>query len=308
MRKGSEKLAHTYSIVAMDEKTGEIGVAVQSHWFSVGSVVSWGEAGVGVVATQAMVNPAFGPKGIEMLKAGMRPAEIVKLLTKEDEGREMRQLAVLNANGQVATYTGHRCIAEAGHAVGKGYSCQANMMLKDTVWTAMAKAFESSTAPLPERLLAALEAAQVEGGDIRGKQSASMLVFKGVASEKPWDDKLVDLRVDDSPRPLVELKRILTIHRAYEKMNQGDVEMEKGDMRAAMDCYSVAEKMFPENLEMRFWQGVTLANNGKMKEASAVLAPVFKKDMNWRTLMERLPKAGLLKVDPKELGTRRGKG
>jgi uncharacterized Ntn-hydrolase superfamily protein len=307
MRKGSEALIHTYSIVARDERTGEIGMAVQSHWFSVGSVVGWGEAGVGVVATQAMTNPAFGPKGIEMLRAGKRPADIVRVLTSEDEGREMRQLAVLSAKGDVAAHTGSRCIAEAGHVVGKGYSCQANMMLKDTVWKAMAKAFERSKAPLAERLLAALEAAQAEAGDIRGKQSASMLVFKGASTGKPWDDKLVDLRVDDCSEPLVELKRLLKIHRAYERMNQGDVEMEKGDMNAAMECYSAAEGMFPENLEMRFWQGVTLANNGRVKEASAVLAPVFRKDKNWRLLTERLPKAGLLKVDPKELTRRRSK-
>ncbi|MGD1059953.1 MAG: DUF1028 domain-containing protein [Methanomassiliicoccales archaeon] len=302
-----ERLSHTYSIVARDEKTGEIGVAVQSHWFSVGSVVGWGGAGIGVVATQAMVNPAFGPKGLELLRAGKGPSQIVKELTSGDDGREMRQLAVLNAEGEVSAYTGPRCIAEAGHVVGKNFSCQANMMLTDTVWKAMARAFERSTAPLPERLLVSLEAAQAEGGDIRGKQSASMLVFKGASSGKPWDDKLVDLRVDDSAEPLVELKRILGIHRAYEKMNQGDLEMEKGDMGSAMKCYAAAEKMFPENLEMMFWEGVTMANNGKVNEASKVLATVFRKDRNWRTLMERLPKAGLLKADPKELMKKRGR-
>ncbi len=301
MRKGSEGLIHTYSIVARDEESGEIGMAVQSHWFSVGSVVGWGEAGVGVVATQAMTNPAFGPKGMDLLRAGKGPAFVVKKLTSEDEGREMRQLAVLSASGKVAAHTGSKCIAEAGHAIGKGYSCQANMMLKNTVWTAMAKAFESSTGQLAERLLATLEAAQAESGDIRGKQSASMLVFRGASTGRPWDDKLVDLRVDDSDEPLIELKRLLKTHRAYEKMNQGDLEMEKGDMSAAMACYTSAEEMFPENLEMRFWQGVTLANNGKIKEAAKVLAPVFKKDDNWRILLERLPRSGLLKVDSKGL-------
>ena len=165
--------AHTYSIVARDPRTGEMGVGVQSHWFSVGSVVSWGEAGIGVVATQSLVNKSFGLRGLELLKQGKTPQEAINILISEDEGRDVRQLSILDARGRVATHTGIKCIKHAGHKVGKDFSVQANMMLTDKVWPAMADAFEkSNNLSLPERILKSLEAAESVGGDIRGKQSA----------------------------------------------------------------------------------------------------------------------------------------
>jgi uncharacterized Ntn-hydrolase superfamily protein len=274
-----------------------MGVAVQSHWFSVGSIVSWGEAGVGVVATQSFVNPSFGILGLELLKAGKSPQEAVDNLISSDEGRDVRQLAILDSKGRTAVYTGKNCIPDAGDINKENYSVQANLMLNDKVWPAMSKAFEESTGSLPERMITALEAAQNVGGDIRGKQSASMLVVKGVSTGKVWEDRTIDLRVEDHTEPIQELKRLLKVYRAYEHMNKGDLAIEKKDMELAMKEYSAAEEMFPENVEMKFWHAVSLANNNKLEEALPMLKDVFSKDMNWKTLIERLPKAGLLKVE-----------
>lgn len=298
---GNEPLAHTFSIVARDPQTGEMGVAVQSHWFSVGSLVAWGEAGVGVVATQSFVNPSFGQRGLELLKKGMTAQEVVDNLIASDEGRDVRQLAIVDSKGNSAAYTGKKCIAEAGHIVGDGYSVQANMMLNNTVWSAMSKAFENSKGPLAERLVAALEAAQKEGGDIRGKQSACLLVVKGKASGNLWEDRLIDLRVEDNPEPIAEIKRLLKVYRAYEHMNNGDLATEKGDMKLAMDEYNAAMQMFPENLEMKYWTAVSLANTGEVEKSLPMFKEIFSRDKNWKELTKRLPAVGLLTVKEEDL-------
>ncbi|MGQ9798196.1 MAG: DUF1028 domain-containing protein [Ignavibacterium sp.] len=296
-----EPLAHTYSIVARDPNTGEMGVAVQSHWFSVGSIVSWGEAGVGVIATQSFVNPSFGQRGLEMLKQGMTAQEVVDLLIDSDEGRDFRQLAIVDAKGNSAAYTGSKCIPEAGHIVGDNYCVQANLMLNNLVWSEMSKAFESSDGPLAERLIAALEAAQNVGGDIRGQQSAAILVVKGKATGKLWEDRYIDLRVEDHPQPVKEIKRLLKVFRAYEHMNNGDLAVEKNDMKLAMEHYSAAMKMFPENLEMKYWTAVTLVNNGQINEALPMFRDIFSADDNWRKLTPRLIKVGMLNADDETL-------
>lgn len=293
---GSEPLAHTYSIVARDPLTGEMGVAVQSHWFSVGSIVAWGEAGVGVVATQSFVNPSFGQRGLELLKTGKTAQEVVDELIASDEGRDVRQLAIVDSKGNSFAYTGSKCISEAGHFVGDGYSVQANMMLNNTVWNAMSKAFENKKAPLAERLIAALEAAQNEGGDIRGKQSACLLVVRGDATGNLWEDRLIDLRVEDHPEPVDEIKRLLKVYRAYEHMNKGDLAVEKNNMKLAMDEYNAAMKMFPENLEMKYWTAVTLANTGEVEKSLRMFKEIFGSDINWKELTKRLPLVGLLTV------------
>lgn len=293
----TEPLAHTYSIVARDPATGEMGVAVQSHWFSVGSVVSWAEAGVGAIATQSFVNVSFGPRGLELLKKGKSAQEVVDELIDADEGRDVRQLAIVDAKGNVATYTGSRCIPMAGHVTGDNFSVQANMMLNDTVWPAMATAFKNSDGPLAERLITALEAAEGEGGDIRGRQSAAIIVVKGEATGKLWEDRIIDLRVEDHAEPLKELKRVLRVYRAYEYMNAGDLALEKNDVDGALKMYGAAEDMFPNNLEMKYWHAISLANIGRVDEALPILKTVFKADNNWRILTERLPKVGLLIVD-----------
>lgn len=294
--------AHTFSIVARDEATGEMAVGVQSHWFSVGTAVPWGAAGVGVVATQAFVNKSYGTNGLALMKAGKTATAALKELLAKDEGREVRQVAMLDVNGNVDAYTGKSCIDFASNISGKNFSVQSNMMLNNKVCPAMAKAFEASAGkPIAERVLAALQAAQAVGGDIRGKQSAAILVVAGKASEMPWNDKLIDLRVDDNAKPLVEVDRLLKLYRAYEHMDKGDLATEKNDMKLAMEEYGAAMKMFPSNLEMKYWTAITLANNKKVDEAAAMLQKIYKQDVNWRELTKRLPKVNLLNVSNEEL-------
>jgi uncharacterized Ntn-hydrolase superfamily protein len=299
-----DALAHTYSIVARDKNTGEMAVGVQSHWFSVGTIVSWGRSGVGVVATQSLVNPAFGPDGIRFMSEGKTAQEAVEMVLAGDEGRDYRQVAMLDSTGRVSAYTGEKCIASADHFTGDNFSVQANMMLNDKVVPAMAKAFENNSGlPLAERVLAVLQAAENAGGDIRGRQSAVLIVVDGKPAPHPWMDKKIDLRVDDHCEPLIELQRLLQVHRAYEHMNQGDLAIEEGDMASALKEYGTAESMFPDNLEMKFWKAVALANNGRLDEALPVFGEVFRADENWRELAARLPASELLNLTEEELRT-----
>jgi len=293
--KQSEPLAHTYSIVARDAETGEMAVAVQSHWFSVGTIVSWGKSGVGVIATQSFVNPAFGPDGLKLMEEGMDATSALKELVATDEGRDFRQVAFLDVHGNVYAFTGAKCIASAGHYVGENFSVQANMMLNDKVVPAMRNAYEANAhLPLAERVLEAMKAAEAAGGDIRGKQSAVLLVVSGKPAPHPWMDKLVDLRVDDHAEPLTELERLLKVHRAYDHMNRGDLAMEAGDMQLAMEEYAAAEQMFPDNLEMKYWKAIGLANSGRLNEALPIFKEIFQAAESWRELTRRLPAAGLL--------------
>jgi uncharacterized Ntn-hydrolase superfamily protein len=217
---------HTYSVVARDAATGDLGVAVQSHWFSVGSLVTWAEAGVGAVATQSFVDPAYGPLGLGLMRAGKSAREALDGLLAADAGRDVRQVAMVDAKGVVAVHTGKKCIEAAGHATGAGWSVQANLMASERVWPAMARAMEQARGDLAERMLAALEAAEAAGGDIRGRQSAALLVVRGASSGRPWADRAVELRVEDHPRPLEELRRLLRVHRAFDHMNRGDLAVE----------------------------------------------------------------------------------
>lgn len=298
----NELFTHTYSIVARDSKTGQMGVGVQSHYFSVGGVVSWGESGVGVVATQSLVNVSFGLLGLDLLKQGKSPKEALNILLSDDDGRDVRQVAILDAQGRVAAHTGAKCIKHAGHIEGNNFSVQANMMLSDKVWSTMAKSFESNVnLPLAERIVKTMEAAETVGGDIRGKQSAAILVVDGKEAKNKWEDKIIDLRVEDNEQPVKELSRLLKLHRAYKHMDKGDLAIEHNDIEKALKEYDFALNMFPENLEMKFWTAVSLANNQKLKEASELFKAIFKKDNNWRLLTERLPKSGLLNLNKEEL-------
>ncbi|KKN05095.1 hypothetical protein LCGC14_1090750 [marine sediment metagenome] len=294
--------AHTYSIVARDPKTGEMGVGVQSHWFSVGSIVSWGEAGVGVVATQALVNKSFGLRGLELLKLGKSPQEVIDVLLSDDEGKEVRQVSILDINGRVATHTGKKCIKKAGHRVGDQFSVQANMMLSEEVWGTMANSYKKNKdLPLPERIVKTLEAAESVGGDIRGRQSSALIMVAGEKPENRWDDPLIDLRVEDHQQPLKELNRLLRVYRAYEHMNNGDLAIEKGDTIKALEEYEISQKMFPENLEMKYWTAISLANNNKLEKALVLFTDVFRKNNNWRILTERLPDSEILNLTKEEL-------
>ena len=298
----SDKFAHTYSIVAKDANTGEMAVGVQSHWFSVGTLVSWGKSGVGVVATQSFVNPSYGPKGIELMENGVSAEEALKNLTDKDEGRDFRQAAMLDVNGSVNAFTGEKCIESAGHFVGENFSVQANMMLNDEVIPAMKKAFQdNSNLPLAERIIKVFEAAESVGGDIRGKQSAALIVVGAEKTSNVWEDKKIDLRVDDSSNPIKEIKRLLKVHRAYDHMNKGDLAIEENDMDKALSEYGKAQVLFPENHEMSFWKAIALLNNGKKEAARPILKKVFKENPNWKKLIYRLPKSGLILMEFKEL-------
>ena len=293
---------HTFSIVARDPATGEMGVAVQSHWFSVGSNVAWAEAGVGAVATQSFIDPSYGRNGLELMRGGASAEEALKTLVAKDEGREVRQVAMIDARGRVAAHTGAKCIEAAGDRVGKDYSVQANLMANGRVWPAMARAFESAKGDLAERMLAALDAAQAAGGDIRGRQSAALVVVKAESTGKPWADRIFDLRVDDHPEPLRELRRLVTLQRAYNHMNAGDAAVERKDNEGALREYSAAERLVPDNVEMVYWHAVALANMNRVEEALPLFRRVFAADPNWRTLTPRLVKSGILPDDGRLLG------
>ena len=295
----ADPLVHTYSIVARDPATGEMGVAVQSHWFSVGSIVTWAEAGVGAVATQSLVDPAYGPRGLELMRQGVPAPKALAQLVAADAGRNGRQVAMVDASGAVDAYTGPNAIAAAGHHVGAQYSTQANMMGKPTIWPAMAKAFEAATGSLADRLLAALEAAEREGGDIRGRQSAALLIVKAKGSGKPWvgGDRVFDLRVDDHPQPVAELKRLVRLQKAYTHANRGDELMTEKKVEEALQEYAASAQLAPEIIELPFWQAVTLASIGKEAEAAPIFKAVFAKEPIWAELLERLPAAGLFPDD-----------
>ncbi|HEY2963460.1 MAG TPA: DUF1028 domain-containing protein [Pyrinomonadaceae bacterium] len=290
---------HTFSIVARDPATGELGVAVQSHWFSVGSIVPWAEAGVGAVATQSFVDPSYGKNGLDLMRSGKSAPDTLKELLAKDEGREVRQVAMIDAQGRVDAWTGKNDIHAAGHIVGNNFSVQANLMLNDKVWPAMARAFENTSGDLAERMLAALDAAQAVGGDIRGRQSAALIVVTGKPTGQAWKDRTFDLRVDDSPEPLKELRRLVRLQRAYNHMNAGDLAVEKKDNEGALREYGAAEKLVPDNAEMIYWHAVALVNMGRVEESLPLFRKVFAMDRNWITLTPRLPKSGLLPDDPK---------
>jgi uncharacterized Ntn-hydrolase superfamily protein len=290
--------AHTFSIVARDAKTGYLGVAVQSHWFSVGTTVTWAEAGVGAVATQSFVEPAYGLRGLALMKSGLAAPDALKALLDVDPARDVRQVAFIDTAGRVDAHTGAKCIQCAGQHVGDGYSVQANMMLNDEVVPAMAKAYEAATGELADRLIAALEAGQAAGGDIRGRQAAAMLIVKGQSTGRPWADRVLELRVEDNPEPIVELRRLLTVHKAYEEMNLGDLAVEKNDMPGALMHYSAAAAILPDSLEIIYWQAVTLATNGRVNESLPLFSRIFSQDANWAELTRRLPAAGLIPDTP----------
>ncbi len=291
----------TYSIVARDSATGEIGVAVQSHWFSVGAIVAWAEAGVGAVATQSFVEPSYGPLGLALMRTGRSAPDALRGLLASDPDSAVRQVAMIDARGRVGAFTGARAIVEAGHVVGDGFSVQANLMEKASVWPAMARAFETGKGDLAERLLLALEAAEREGGDIRGRQSAAIIVVGPAGTGRPWADRIVDLRVEDHPQPLAELRRLVTLARHYRRMNEGDEWVTRNDIPKAVEAYNAAIAFLPDsatNGEAVFWTGISLAAAGREAEALPYLVRAYAVHPKWAGLVARLPAAGLLPRDP----------
>jgi len=292
---------HTYSIVARDTLTGELGVAVQSHYFSVGPIVPWAEAGVGAVATQSLVDISYGPLGLDLMRDGKTAAQALKALLPADKNNAVRQVAMIDVQGNVAAHTGDKCIPAAGHIIGDNYSVQANLMLNDLVWPAMADAFENTKGSLAERMLSALDAAEAEGGDIRGKQSAAILIVKGESSGKPWQDKVLDLRVEDHKEPLKELRRLVKVAQAYHHSDLGDQALEKNDLKTALQEYTEAERLYPENMELKFWKAVALVNYSLLDEALPVFKEVFEKEPVWKELVKRLSQVDLLPKDEKTI-------
>jgi len=313
----------TYSIVARDPQTGQMGVAVQSHYFSVGSLCPWAEAGVGAVATQSMVDPAYGPLGLGLMRAGKTAQGALASLVAGDPGQAVRQVAMVDVNGQTAAHTGDKCIQMAGHTSlssggsqllaqpshidrpllpprtppGTSFSVQANMMLKDTVWDAMAAGYASGDGDLADRMLAALFAAEAQGGDIRGRQSAAMIVVTAESTGRPWVDTVLDLRVEDHPEPLQELQRLLEMKRAYLRAGAADKALENGDMESALLEFAAAQQAMADNPELKFWHAVALAFGGRVDEAMPLFKDVFESDSNWAELLRRLPAAGLVPED-----------
>ena len=292
---------HTYSIVARDATTGELGVAVQSHWFSVGSVVSWAEPGIGAVATQSFVEVSYGPLGLQLMRAGKSASQALTALLAADPHLDVRQVGMVDALGAVANFTGKNAIIAFCDQTGEGYAVQANLMDKTTVCAAMARAYEAARqagADLAERMMAALEAAQAEGGDIRGQQSAALKVVSGDATAPAWGGRIFDLRIEDHAAPLVELRRLLVVARAYRMMNAGDDFITEGDIEAAVDAYAKAEEILPDSHEIVFWHAATLADVGRVDESLPLFARAFRMWPQWRELVTRLPASKLLPDDP----------
>jgi len=275
----------TYSIVALDPATGELGAAVQSHWFSVGSLVTWARPGVGAVATQSVVEPAHGPHALDRMTAGESATDAVAGLLGGDPLARVRQVGAVDAAGRVGVHTGVDCIPCAGDAIGEGFSCQANMMASETVPAAMARAFADSTGELADRLMEALEAAEGEGGDIRGRQSAALLVVP--AEGEPWQAR-IDLRVEDHEQPLTELRRLLTLQRAYELAGRADELMGEEKPAEAGPLYRRAYELAPESDELLFWAGLAAAHTGDLDAGVDAVRRAAEANPNWLVLLDRL--------------------
>ena len=291
----------TYSIVALDPETKELGVAVQSHWFSVGSVVPWAKAGVGAVATQSLAKIEYGPEGLLLMEEGKTAQESLDILLAQDEGAKYRQVGMVDFQGNVASHTGSNCMDFAGFQKGKNYTVQAHIMAKPTVWSAMAEAFESAEGDLAERMMQSLEAAEREGGDLRGRQSAAMLIVTGEPTGVLWKDISLELRIEDHPEPLIQLRRLIQIHRAYEHANKGDLFLSEKNMEAALKEYNAAAAAYPENPELPYWTAVTLASTGEMEKALPLFKDVFERNPNLKTMTPAVAKSGFLPLDDQTL-------
>jgi uncharacterized Ntn-hydrolase superfamily protein len=290
-------LAHTFSIVARDAATGAMGVAVQSHYFSVGPVVPWAEAGVGAVATQSLVLIDYGPDGLALMKQGLTARQALGRLVAADSARAGRQVAMVDARGNVAAWTGPACIPDAGDHGGDQYSVQANLMANDTVWPAMAKAYEAARGDFAERMLQALEAGQAAGGDIRGRQSAAILIVKAQSTGKPWADRVMDLRVEDGVEPIRELRRLVRLRRAYDFEDAGDNAIAAKQPEQALKMYEQAMALAPDVVELQFWAAVSMYTNHREQEARALFRKVFAREARWVPLIPRLARAGLFPDD-----------
>lgn len=275
----------TYSIVAFDPDSGACGVAVQSHWFSVGGLVTWAEPGVGAVATQAVVEISYGPTGLELMRAGRSAPEALVERTAADPLAAARQVAMVDARGGVAAHTGSNCMAFAGQMVGHHHSCQANLMRTDAVWGAMSEAYLGGSGSLAGRLLDALDAGEAAGGDLRGKQSAAVLVVP--AAGESWQ-RAVDLRVEDHVDPLVELRRLVVLSESYAMVREADELSLKGGHAIAAELYIDAWERVPENVELKFWAALSMFDRGEDARGAVLLREAIEAEANWGHMLEHL--------------------
>lgn len=275
----------TYSLVAFDPDTGECGVAVQSHWFSVGSLVTWGEPGVGAVATQANVEVAYGPRGLARMRGGATAPEALVELLAADELAAVRQVAMVDSHGGVGAHTGADCMSFAGQELGHHHSAQANLMASDRVWGAMSEAFLAGSGPLARRLLDALDAGEAAGGDIRGRQSAALLVVP--AAGEAWE-RVVEVRVEDHPEPLAELRRLVGLKAAYATAAEGDDLQGRGDHDGAAAKYLAAWELAPQSDELAFWAALSLIGTGEVERGAPLLRETVARHAGWEQLLAML--------------------
>ena len=253
---------------------------------------------MGAVATQSIVEPAYGPRGLALMKDGKSAPAALHQLLADDPQEAARQVAMIDRGGRVAVHTGSRCIKHAGHAVGDQVSAQANMMERDTVPAAMVRAYSAASGvAFAERLLAALDAAQAEGGDLRGRQSAALVIVSPRATGNPVEDRPIDLRVEDDAEPLRELRRLVSMRRAYQRVDVGDQLAAAGDVEGSLAEYEAAHRSQPDNLELAFWHGVALAASGREEDAAPIMRRAFEAHAGWIELLKRLPAAGLFPDD-----------
>jgi uncharacterized Ntn-hydrolase superfamily protein len=288
----------TMSIIARDPQTGELGVAVESHYFSVGPVCPWAEAGVGAVATQATAEPLYGQLGLDMMRYGKDAPAVLKALLAADSASQTRQVAMIDVRGNVAAHTGSRTTSAAGHLIGKNYSVQGNTMSSEKVWPAMAKVFDQKTGDLADRLLAALEAGQEAGGDIRGQQTAAIIVVSGTSTRRPWKDRIFDLRVEDSPEPITELKRLVRLQRAYRFTFKGDDLANENNWEQAIGSYRKAVELAPEKEELRYGLAAVLFRAGRDEESLPISRHVFREHPIWVEITKRNVMSGDWPNDP----------
>jgi uncharacterized Ntn-hydrolase superfamily protein len=284
----------TYSIVARDPATGQLGVAAQSCYFALGSVLPWARAGIGAVATQSLVDPGYGPRCLDLLAAGVGSSDALARVRAADEDRENRQVGVVDANGSVAAFTGSRCIDEVGHAAGDGYSAQANMMAEPGVCRAMARAFETAEGTLAERLLAALVAAEEKGGDARGRLSAALLVVEATRHDHPWQGVLLDVRVDHSPDPLPELARLVRVGQAYQLSERAWELLDAGDAAAGLHAAEAGRALLPGEAEIVLSHLAALAAAHRLEEAAVEIRRLVGSQPGWGRVIRALVQGGFM--------------
>jgi uncharacterized Ntn-hydrolase superfamily protein len=289
----------TFSIVAFDPKTGDLGVAVASRVLAVGAVVPYAQAGVGAIATQAFANTTYGPKGLALLRKGLTPEQVLKRLLAEDKDREHRQVGIVDAKGRAIAFTGKKCLPWAGHLVGKGYAVQGNILAGEQVVKAMAQAFENTKGELAERLMAALEAGESAGGDARGKQSAALLVVRKGGGYGGFDDRYIDLRVDDHPEPVKELRRLLTMKLAWARLSEAARWRRKGDLQKAAEVLQEAIRRFPDQAVLHYDLACYLALLGRKEGALKELEIALQRDPNLKALAQKDDDLRSLRGDPR---------